>query len=141
VLPRSGEGFRTYSAPGSQYATESVANELRASSAEWARRGGSPVNIGDISKRGGGDIAGHETHEQGRQVDIRPFRRDGGNAPVTWQSRAYDREQTRSYIEFMKDRNPGTTVLFNDPVLVKEGLTQKYEGHDNHLHFSFPNRK
>jgi len=141
VLPRSGEGFRTYSAPGSQYATESVANELRASSAEWARRGGSPVNIGNISKRGGGDIAGHETHEQGRQVDIRPFRRDGGNSPVTWQSRAYDREQTRSYIEFMKDRNPGTTVLFNDPVLVKEGLTQKYEGHDNHLHFSFPNRK
>ncbi len=141
VLPRSGEGFRTYSAPGSQYATESVANELRTSSAEWARRGGSPVNIGDISKRGGGDIAGHETHEQGRQVDIRPFRRDGGNVPVTWQSRAYDREQTRSYIEFMKERNPGTTVLFNDPVLVKEGLTQKYEGHDNHLHFSFPNRK
>ena len=141
VLPRSGEGFRTYSAPGNQYATESVANELRASSAEWARRGGSPVNIGDISKRGGGDIAGHETHEQGRQVDIRPFRRDGGNAPVTWQSRAYDREQTRSYIEFMKDRNPGATVLFNDPVLVKEGLTQKYKGHDNHLHLSFPSRK
>ncbi|WP_197426035.1 hypothetical protein, partial [Erythrobacter sp. CCH5-A1] len=119
-------------------ATESVANELRASSAEWARRGGSPVNIGDISKRGGGDIAGHETHEQGRQVDIRPFRRDGGNAPVTWQSRAYDREQTRNYIEFMKERNPGTTVLFNDPVLVKEGLTQKYDGHDNHLHCNHP---
>ncbi len=141
VLPRSGEGFRTYSAPGRQYGTESVVNELRASSAEWARRGGSPVNIGDVSKPGGGDIGGHETHEQGRQVDIRPFRRDGGNAPVTWQSRAYDREQTRSYIEFMKDRNPGTTVLFNDPVLVKEGLTQKYEGHDNHLHLSFPNTK
>ncbi|MEE4211649.1 MAG: penicillin-insensitive murein endopeptidase, partial [Parvularcula sp.] len=141
VLPRSGEGFRTYSAPGRQYGTESVVNELRASSAEWARRGGSPVNIGDVSKSGGGDISGHEAHEQGRQVDIRPFRRDGGNAPVTWQSRAYDREQTRNYIEFMKDRNPGTTVLFNDPVLVKEGLTQKYEGHDNHLHFSFPNRK
>jgi conjugal transfer mating pair stabilization protein TraG len=141
VLPRSGEGFRTYSAPGRQYGTESVVNELRASSAEWARRGGSPVNIGDVSKSGGGDISGHQTHEQGRQVDIRPFRRDGGNAPVTWQSRAYDREQTRNYIEFMKDRNPGATVLFNDPVLVKEGLTQKYEGHDNHLHFSFPNRK
>lgn len=141
VLPRSGEGFRTYSSPDRQYGTESVVNELRTSSAEWAWRGGSPVNIGDVSKPGGGDIAGHETHEQGRQVDIRPFRRDGGNAPVTWQSRAYDREQTRSYIEFMKDRNPGTTVLFNDPVLVKEGLTHKYEGHDNHLHFSFPNRK
>ena len=141
VLPRAGEGFRTYSGPGRQYGTESVVSELRASSAEWSRRGGSPVNIGDVSKPGGGGISGHQTHDQGRQVDIRPFRRDGENAPVTWQSRAYDREQTRNYIEFMKGRNPGTTVLFNDPVLVKEGLTQKYEGHDNHLHFSFPNRK
>ena len=85
-------------------------------------------------------MAGHQSHEQGRQVDIRPFRRDGSNAPVTWQSHAYDREQTRNYVEFMKDRNPGMTVLFNDPVLVREGLAQKHDGHDNHMHFSFPER-
>ena len=138
VLPRSGEGFRTYSPAGQQFGTASVISELRASSAEWSNRGGSPVNIGDVSKPGGGDMAAHQSHEQGRQVDIRPFRRDGSNAPVTWQSRAYDREQTRNYVAFMKDRNPGMTVLFNDPVLVREGLTQKHEGHDNHMHLSFP---
>jgi conjugal transfer mating pair stabilization protein TraG len=140
VLPRSGEGFRTYSPPGQQFGTASVISELRASSAEWSNRGGSPVNIGDVSRSGGGDMAGHQSHEQGRQVDIRPFRRDGSNAPVTWQSHAYDREQTRNYVEFMKDRNPGMTVLFNDPVLVREGLAQKHDGHDNHMHFSFPER-
>ena len=138
VLPRSGQGFRTYSSAAQQYGTESVINELRASSAEWAARGGSPVNIGDVSKSGGGDLPGHQTHEQGRQVDIRPFRRDGSNAPTTWQSRSYDREQTRNYVEFIKERNPGATVLFNDPVLVREGLTKRSDGHDNHLHVSFP---
>ena len=37
----------------------------------------------------------------------------------------------------MKDRNPGLTVLFNDPQLIKEGLTKKWRGHDNHLHLKF----
>ncbi len=32
------------------------------------------------------------------------------------------------------------TVLFNDPVLVREGLTKPYRGHDNHLHLTFGNR-
>ena len=70
-------------------------------------------------------------------TDIRPFRSDGSRAPVTWQDPAYDRDQTREYIRFMKDRNPGLTVLFNDPQLIKEGLTKKWRGHDNHLHLKF----
>lgn len=139
-LGRLGSGFRTYSPQGEQYGTQGVIGELRASSAEWASRGGSPVNIGDISNRGGGDMAGHTSHEQGRQVDVRPFRHDGANAPTNWRGSSYDREQTREYIEMMKERNPGMAVLFNDPVLVREGLTEPHKGHDDHLHLSFPNR-
>jgi conjugal transfer mating pair stabilization protein TraG len=74
-------------------------------------------------------------------VLIRPFRHDGSNQPTNWQSRSYDREQTRNYIEFMKERNPGMTVLFNDPVLIREGLAKPYRGHDNHLHLTFGNRR
>jgi conjugal transfer mating pair stabilization protein TraG len=140
VLPRSGAGFRSYSPQSQQYGTASLVSELAQSSAAWSARGGSPVNIGDISRRGGGDLPGHDTHEVGRQVDVRPFRHDGSNQPTNWQSRSYDREQTRNYIEFMKERNPGMTVLFNDPVLVREGLTKPYRGHDNHLHLNFGNR-
>ena len=140
ALPRSGAGFRSYSPQSQQYGTASLVSELAQSSAAWSARGGSPVNIGDISRRGGGDLPGHDTHEVGRQVDVRPFRHDGSNQPTNWESRSYDREQTRNYIEFMKERNPGMTVLFNDPVLVREGLTKPYRGHDNHLHLTFGNR-
>jgi hypothetical protein len=29
------------------------------------------------------------------------------------------------------------TVLFNDPLLVGDGLTRRFAGHDNHLHLRF----
>ena len=140
-LPHAGAGYRSYSPQREQYGTGAVVGELQQSSAAWSARGGSPVNIGDISLRGGGDIQGHDTHEIGQQVDVRPFRHDGGHSPVTWQSRDYDRQQTRDYIEFMKERNPGMTVLFNDPVLIREGLTRPYRGHDNHMHLDFSRRR
>ena len=139
ALPRSGVGFRSYSAPQKQFGTSAVIGELQESSAVWAARGGTSINIGDISNRGGGDMAGHDSHERGRQVDVRPFRHDGANRPTDWRSSSYDRDQTRSYVEMMKHRNPGMTVLFNDPLLIREGLTQPYSGHDNHLHLTFPN--
>ncbi|MGB3469766.1 MAG: penicillin-insensitive murein endopeptidase [Erythrobacter sp.] len=140
-LPRGGEGYRSYSPRNEQYGTEAMIGELRASSAEWSSRGGSPVNIGDISNRGGGPMRGHQGHQNGTTMDVRPFRKDSSNAPVTWQSPDYDRAEMRSYIEFMKERNPGMRVLFNDPVLVREGLTQPYKGHDNHLDIAFPKGK
>ena len=139
ALPRSGVGFRSYSAPQKQFGTSAVIGELQESSAVWAARGGTSINIGDISNRGGGDMAGHDSHERGQQVDVRPFRHDGTNRPTDWRSSSYDRDQTRSYVEMMKHRNPGMTVLFNDPLLIREGLTQPYSGHDNHLHLTFPN--
>jgi conjugal transfer mating pair stabilization protein TraG len=114
--------------------------ELEASSRAWVARGGAPVNIGDISRAGGGDMPGHETHETGRNVDIRPFRRDGQNEPVNWRSPDYDRNATREWIQMMRERNPQARVLFNDPELIREGLAQRGDRpgapqhHDNHLH-------
>jgi conjugal transfer mating pair stabilization protein TraG len=140
VLPRQGQGFRSYSMSGNQFSTAGVVGELEASSRVWAARGGAPVNIGDISKAGGGDMPGHATHENGRNIDIRPFRSDRQNAPVSWKSDEYDRNATREYIQMMRERNPQMRVLFNDPVLIREGLTQRGDKagapqrHDNHLH-------
>jgi conjugal transfer mating pair stabilization protein TraG len=140
VLPRSGEGFRSYSNAAHQFATAGMIGELEASSRAWVARGGAPVNIGDISRAGGGDMPGHETHETGRNVDIRPFRRDGQNEPVNWRSPDYDRNATREWIQMMRERNPQARVLFNDPELIREGLAQRGDRpgapqhHDNHLH-------
>lgn len=136
-LSGSGEGYYTYDRADHRYGNQSTVNELRASSGLWAQAGGTPVGIGDLGKRGGGDTSRHDGHERGNEVDIRPFRADQSRGPVTWQDPNYDRDQTREYIRFMKERNPGLTVLFNDPVLIKEGLTKKWRDHDNHMHLKF----
>jgi hypothetical protein len=63
----------------------------------------------------------------------------------------YSRKGTRLLIQkLMKKRNPvklanGTevnyaeieSILFNDSVLIEEGLCSPYKDHDNHLHISF----
>ena len=143
VLPRSGEGFRSYANASRQFATAGVIGEMEASSRAWASRGGSPVNIGEMSVNGGGDISGHQTHENGRNVDVRPMRSDGRSLPVSWRDAGYDRNATREYIRMMRERNPNARVLFNDPVLIREGLAQRGDRpdapqhHDNHLHLIF----
>lgn len=136
-LKASGEGYYAYDRSDHRYGSDSTVSELQESAAIWSRAGGAPVGIGDLSKRGGGDTSRHDGHERGNEADIRPFRNDDSRASVTWRDPAYDRDQTREYIRFMKDRNPGLTVLFNDPQLIKEGLTKKWRGHDNHLHLKF----
>lgn len=35
-----------------------------------ARAPGSPMNVGELSQRGGGDVVGHRSHESGRDVDV-----------------------------------------------------------------------
>jgi conjugal transfer mating pair stabilization protein TraG len=135
-----GEGFYNYYTSNGQrakFANANVVSEMKNSSAGWAAMGMTAVGVGDLGLKGGGNIPKHETHDTGRMVDVRPFRKDGKSLPTTWQSKDYDREQTRSYFSYMKGRNPGLKILFNDPVLIKEGLTQRADDHDNHGHFIF----
>jgi hypothetical protein len=74
-------------------------------------------------------------------ADIRPVRRDGHQcrSGVTWNRRGYDRKATRRLIWTIRKASHGRVkmILFNDPVLIRAGLTQRYPGHDNHLHVRF----
>ena len=61
--------------------------------------------------------------------------------------RVYDRAATRALIKMIRAAAPGHVKLiyFNDPVLIREGLTTWYSGHDDHLHIrycepSYPSR-
>ena len=121
-----------------QVGTREFIGDLGEIGQRWAARGGSPVSFGDISQPGGGDMPGHAGHERGREVDMRPMRTDGRNLPVTWESPKYDRDETRALVQMIREQHPGATILFNDPVLVREGLVQRYAGHDNHLHLRLP---
>ena len=141
ILPRKGIGFTTYGRTGggaNQAGTGRFVDDLQELGRRWSGTGGTPISFGDISSPGGGDMPGHQGHERGREVDVRPFRDDGRNAPVTWRSPQYDRAATREFVQMVRQEHPDATILFNDPELVREGLVQRYDGHDNHLHLRLP---
>ncbi|MEA2520097.1 MAG: hypothetical protein QOF49_2177 [Chloroflexota bacterium] len=99
------------------------------------------IAVGDISFEHPGDIPGHATHERGLDIDIRPLRK--ANDQCTWGTRwsysTYDRAETRAMIKKFRTVATGhiKVIYFNDPVLIGEGLTTWYPGHDDHVHVRF----
>ena len=123
------------------WGTSAAINQLEAAARIVAKAGHGRVAIGDIGFEHRGDIAGHMTHERGLDVDIRLMRKDedqcrwGGN----YRAKTYDRAATRALVKAIRATAPGHVKLiyFNDPVLIKEGLTKRYAGHDDHLHVRY----
>ena len=97
--------------------------------------------VGDIGFQHGGPIPGHEFHQVGMEMDIRPMRRakDQCAHGVSYRSSAYDRAATRALARAIRASAPGhiKLIYFNDPVLIKEGLTRFHAGHDDHLHVRY----
>ena len=52
---------------------------------------------------------------------------------------SYNRAATRALIKAIRAAAPGHVKLiyFNDPVLIGEGLTTRFAGHDNHFHVRY----
>lgn len=133
-LPASGRGFRTYGPRNMQWGTERTVRSLERIADRYHTATGRTLEVGDLSKQGGGKTSRHQTHLAGADIDLRPPTRSGG--PATWRSAGYDRDATRRLIQEIRRENPNARILFNDPVLIREGLTRPARGHDNHLHVS-----
>jgi peptidoglycan hydrolase-like protein with peptidoglycan-binding domain len=126
------------------WGTGATIAQIRAAAVTVVDRGHGPVAIGDIGHEHGGDIRGHESHERGLDVDLRPMRHDerqcrwGGSYRLA----SYDRAATRDLVRAIRAAAPGhvKVIYFNDPVLIREGLTRWYTGHDDHLHVRFCER-
>ncbi|MEM9187679.1 MAG: penicillin-insensitive murein endopeptidase [Myxococcota bacterium] len=54
----------------------------RAAYRVWQRAPGAPLNVGELSARGGGEIPGHASHENGRDVDFGFYMLDAQNRSV-----------------------------------------------------------
>ncbi len=124
------------------WGTANAIGQLQAAASTWKGAGGrGRVAIGDLSREHGGDIANHSTHEQGLDIDLRPMRKDGKQCShkTQWKWSSYDRASTRRFVRAVRARAPGHVKLiyFNDPTLIREGLTQWASGHDNHLHVRY----
>lgn len=103
--------------------------------------GNGRLALADVSRRGGGYFPPHLSHRMGLDADIRPVRRDGRQCirRTTWRSRTYDRKGTRELIRAIRAAAHGhlRLIFFDDPILIRAGLTRYWPGHDNHLHVSF----
>ncbi len=141
VLPATGTGYVTYNRErggADQVGTARFVESIQQLSTAWADQSETPVAFGDMSRAGGGSFRPHSSHKGGSEVDVRPFRTDGRNAPTDITQPTYDRETSRRFIQLVRERHPDAVILFNDPVLIREGLTRYNAGHDNHLHIRLP---
>lgn len=123
------------------WGTSAAINQVEAAARIVAAKGYGRVAVGDVSHEHGGDIALHETHEVGLDVDLRLMRRadDQCRWGVDWRWSTYDRKATRALVKAIRATAPGHVKLiyFNDPVLIRDGLTRWYPGHDDHIHVRY----
>jgi hypothetical protein len=136
-------GYQAGNGPA-HWGTGAAIGQVRAAAVSLVNRGYSRIAIGDIGFEHGGDIPGHESHERGLDVDIRIMRRDDRQCQWggSYRMSVYDRSATRALVKAIRAAAPGhvKVIYFNDPVLIREGLTRWYTGHDDHLHVRFCER-
>lgn len=142
VLPIDGEGYTTYTRePGGadQFGTAMTVSRIMDLGRKWFLLHPEVfLQFGDMSRKGGGAFPPHASHKSGRDVDVRPIRKDNRMDPVSVGEVAYDKVRTEEFVKLVRSRYPGVTIFFNDAGLISKGLTAHAKGHDNHLHVRFP---
>ncbi|CAN5249228.1 hypothetical protein BH24CHL7_BH24CHL7_02180 [soil metagenome] len=128
--------------PTADWGTGSAAGMLEAAATLFTQRTGSRLAVGDISWEHGGNIPLHATHEVGLDVDIALVRKDRNQCRrpgIGYRAGQYDRAATRQLIRALYEAAPHQVKLmyFNDPVLIAEGLVQRYPRHDDHIHLRY----
>ena len=150
ILPESGVGFETFlREPGgaTQFGTLEGITALIDLAREWNQKH-PEVNLqyGHISREGGiaffstvnpGELA-HETHRDGRTVDVRPIRKDNQMRGVDLREDPYDRARTKELVLLIRERHPGVDIIFNDQTFINANLTRRFKGHFDHLHVRLP---
>ena len=137
LLPINGPGFVTNNRGNNQFqfGQQSTIDAAIRVAASWnEKHSNRPFSIGQISKKGGGPMPPHKSHQLGVDVDVRPMRKDGENAPVTITDSQFDRESTTELIKLWWRLAPTQAVFFNDQSAIDAGLSRFVNGHHNHFH-------
>jgi peptidoglycan hydrolase-like protein with peptidoglycan-binding domain len=123
------------------WGTAAAIGQIEAAAVNVVSQGHGRVAIGDVGFEHGGRIPGHSSHRYGLDVDVRPMRKDARQCTFggSYRLSTYDRAATRDLIRAVRESAPGHVklIFFNDPVLIKEGLTRWFTGHDDHLHIRY----
>jgi murein endopeptidase len=106
-----------------------------------ARPGLGRLLVGDLSRPRGGDfgarfgILGHQTHQNGRDVDIYWPLRDGRSAVAT-RGDQVDQAAARALVRALLAAGAGQ-VLVGPAVRVRGARVRVVAGHDDHVHATF----
>ena len=132
LLPPIGLGYYNISPSSRQYGTRTTIKMLLdiARQQNW-NMPNLPIGIGDISLQDGATMRPHHAHRHGRNVDLRPFRKDARRLPTNIHDSSYDRAMTELLIKNLLAHRNVHRILFNDVTI--HGV-HKFPGHDNHIH-------
>jgi peptidoglycan hydrolase-like protein with peptidoglycan-binding domain len=143
-LPLSGLGFYSYDRTSAvngqphQFGRRDTIDAIKAIGAAWHKEhpSGPRIGVGHISLKGGGDTPSHAGHETGLEVDLRPVRSDGAEAPVTIHDSKYSHDLTKQLVEIIRANRilPVSLILFND---TKISGVREEDNHHHHLHVRF----
>lgn len=137
------DGLFGYYDQSRKFGIAEVVNSLKEAGRIWHARQKLPaIGIGDVSKKNGGQISGHASHQRGVDVDIRPVMRDNKTGPVKYQDADYSRELTQEWIDILHANGVLAVkfIFFNDSAVAN---VSQWPNHDNHLHvrFFFPGER
>jgi RHS repeat-associated protein len=131
-----------------QWAKDAVAADLKRIGEVWHKKHpDNPIQLGDISLKGGGPLSPHSSHREGVDVDI-GFVRADPKAPRRLQfddpTSTYSQELTRELMELILEESTlGVQYIFFADKFVQEleggvGLSKKSNAsHTKHFHVRF----
>ena len=92
------------------------------------------ITINDVSLAQGGNSPDHKGHETGLSCDLRLPKLNGESGGIRITSGQYDQSTMRAMLTAFRAQSQTTTIFFNDPDLVSDGLCMVAAGHDGHAH-------
>lgn len=126
--------------------TESYASPIAACSIaqlteRWRKEqcpsnGACRLQIGDISHRTLLRFDGHKSHTHGHCVDFQTIRKQRSTSRVAHTDSQYDRSKTEEFLKLLRELG-GTNIYFNDPQMIRKGLSSYIRNHDSHIHVCF----
>lgn len=141
-LPQSAVGLRSAKPGWRQYGIPETVAALRAIGREWRRRypSGPPVQIADISRRGGGKLPPHGSHRMGIDVDIRFIRKDGNKTMgvnALTNTANFDKPRTQELVDIIRDNGvlPVLRLWVNKRIGLRNVNGDKI--HNDHMHVRF----
>ena len=138
VLPQRPEGaaYYTYGTPpegAGQYANPKLLSLIFMVEHRWQALDSRKIGIGNISLADGAKYPDHKGHKSGLDVDIRLFRKDRLQAPVTRFDPQYDKDATATLIGLFFESSIIKVIYFND--LAIAGV-KPLSHHDDHFHIT-----